>query len=131
MYEKAHLRSDFRKEYLLGWGSNPRKWDKRWRNMWQWKPVRNIRVELQIFDFRCIHGFMSNLIKKSWTDSTHYPILMLNELLVCNCYWLQIAKNSKKMLKEVRKNSFKYNCYIFCIQLVFFILDKRCLFNGS
>ena len=26
MYEKAQLRSDFRKKYLLGWGSNPRKW---------------------------------------------------------------------------------------------------------
>ena len=26
MYEKAQLRSDFGKKYLLGWGSNPRKW---------------------------------------------------------------------------------------------------------
>ena len=25
MYEKAQLRSNFRKQYLLGWGSNPRK----------------------------------------------------------------------------------------------------------
>ena len=24
--------------------------------------------------FRCIHGFMSNLIKKSWTDSNHASI---------------------------------------------------------
>ena len=24
--EKAHLRSDFRKKYFLGWGSNPRKY---------------------------------------------------------------------------------------------------------
>ena len=39
------------------WTSKPffyffsQKRDKRWRNMWQWKPVQNIRVELQIFDF--------------------------------------------------------------------------------
>ena len=26
MHEKAQLRSDFRKKYLFGWGSNPRKW---------------------------------------------------------------------------------------------------------
>ena len=26
MYEKAHLRSDFRKKYRLGWGWNPQKW---------------------------------------------------------------------------------------------------------
>ena len=49
--------SDFRKKYLLGWGSNPRKWDKTWRNMWQWKPGRNRIVELRIFDFSTLFEF--------------------------------------------------------------------------
>ena len=34
--------------------------------------------EKMFISTRCIHGFMSNLIKKSWTDSTPYYSFFLN-----------------------------------------------------
>ena len=44
------------KKILLSWGSNPRKWDKTWRNWWQWKPGRNRIVELEIINFSNFGG---------------------------------------------------------------------------
>ena len=49
--KKTILYLIWEKKFLLSWGSNPWKWDKTWRNMWEWKPGRNRIVELQIFDF--------------------------------------------------------------------------------
>ena len=70
MYEKAHLISDFRKKYLLGWGSNPRKWDKTWRNLWSWEhcnPLQgNYRVEL-------LHSEIPAVI--TGNDFTDYRVL--------------------------------------------------------
>ena len=79
--KKDHLVSDFRKKILLSWGSNPRKWDKTWRNLWQWEGGRNIRVELRIIDF------------STWK----YYILWITFYLIIEQSLILFQKNSHKI----------------------------------
>ena len=50
--KKVHLISDFRKKNLLSWGSNPRKWDRTWRNLCPSKPEGQENVLSFGYDFR-------------------------------------------------------------------------------
>ena len=52
---------------------------------------------------RCIHGFMSNLIKKSWTDSIWDAILMMMELNEVHWQLLSI-ENTVSQIRQPRDN---------------------------
>ena len=97
------------KKILLSWGSNPRKWDKTWRNWWQWKPGRNRIVELEIINFswwtKTTKSHFSQ--KSSWNIpassvsvlKVHRPCLQpSNSLADINyCYFWRVAQMSTMM----------------------------------
>ena len=49
------------KKSFLGWGLNPQKWDKTWRNLWRSKLEHTARVEIELTDFSLQTWFL-NLI---------------------------------------------------------------------
>ena len=57
--------------------------------------------EKMLVSTRCIHGFMSNLIKKSWTDSTYGPataLILTHKIPLIKiqarkiCHWIFLNK---------------------------------------
>ena len=94
--------------------------------------VNPLRFHVSLRDMQHSTWFCAKLVEKT------LPLHSLPNTHVkwafSNCYWLQIVKHSKKMLKGANilvKNSFKCDCYIFLHPISLFILDKRYLFNGS
>ena len=86
MYEKAQLRSDFRKKYLLGWGSNPQKW-------LLWNRVKSRMEAWYIFrtyfsrDSKCSNYYLG-LVRQVWTWSPkpHNILGLQISSAVCR-YW--------------------------------------------
>ena len=56
--------------------------------------------EKMLISTRCIHGFMSNLIKKSWTDSN--PQCRIFQSLLCN--------GCRRMISDTEKMHFLNSC---------------------
>ena len=67
------------------------KWDKRWRNMWQWKPGRNRIVELVIIDFSITIKTLSAWLTWNWDRLHIYHYSLSNNDI----------SNKRKNLKQV------------------------------
>ena len=89
--KKVHLISDFRKKNLLSWGSNPRKWDRTWRNLCPSKPEGQENVLSFGYDFRqnvnmgCIYFNTHHLGINygNWRNKNHVgPVFKTNDSFV-------------------------------------------------
>ena len=82
--------------------------------------------EKMLISTRCIHGFMSNLIKKSWTDSSTQTVYgILTQLFFMDVSWEPV----QHVLRKLRLCSLKAFCSEIIMAKYFYDLKVFSIMN--